>query len=98
MAYKIKFPSTVQVHNVLHISQLKLFKGPLPSSPHIPHWLQGKDSTGQPQPYLILEKRIKKRKNTAVVQFFVQWEGTTAADATWEWADEFEHRFPNFKL
>ena len=98
VAYKIKFLSTVQVHNVLHISQLKLFKGPLPSSPHIPHWLHGKDSACQPQSYLILERRIKKRRNTAVVQFLVQWEGTTAADTTWEWADEFEHRFPNFEL
>jgi hypothetical protein len=31
-------------------------------------------------------------------QLLVQWEGGTAADATWEPLPEFKERYPTFKL
>ncbi|KAJ8425815.1 hypothetical protein Cgig2_028176 [Carnegiea gigantea] len=52
----------------------------------------------EPHPKQILSQRIKKRGSRAAVQYLVEWEGVPATEATWEWAAEFEQRFPHFQL
>jgi len=38
-----------------------------------------------------------KRQNKAAVQYLVQWEGLSEAQASWEMADEFESKYPLFQ-
>ena len=61
VACKLSFSKHFKIHNVLHVSPLKLFKEDLSSQPHIPLRLQGKDAACQPQPKQILSGRIKRR-------------------------------------
>lgn len=41
ITYRLTFPPSVKILNVFHVSQLKPFRGVLPTSPHIPSWLHG---------------------------------------------------------
>lgn len=43
-----------------------------------------------------MDGRIKKRINKAAIQFLVELTGVAPTKAIWEWADEFEKRFPLF--
>ncbi|XP_074300863.1 uncharacterized protein LOC141632197 [Silene latifolia] len=65
VAYKLKLPSTAQIHNVFHVSQLKKFVGTLPMAIHIPTWLQGQPTDHVLQPAAILERRTVKSQNKA---------------------------------
>ena len=35
-----------------------------------------------------------KRKNVATAQYLVQWDGLTEDQANWEYAEEFEKKYP----
>jgi len=48
-------------------------------------------------PCKILARRIVKRKNAVAVQYLVQWEGLTADQASWEFAEDFEGKHPHFE-
>jgi hypothetical protein len=43
-------------------------------------------------------KIIKARLNRGSWELLVQWEGRSAADATWEKIDEFKEAHPEFQL
>nr|GEX97690.1 reverse transcriptase [Tanacetum cinerariifolium] len=49
-------------------------------------------------PVKILDRRMKKRGNAATVFMLVQWENFTPDDATWEWVEDLQRIFPQFKL
>ena len=97
VAYKLNLPEAAQIHPTIHVSQLKAFIGPLPSEPYIPAWLQGSHSAAFKVPHKVLARRIVKRKNAATVQYLVQWEGFSEEDATWEFAEEMEEKYPTFQ-
>jgi len=42
-------------------------------------------------------RRVVKRHNAAAMQYLVQWEGLVEDQATWEYADAFEAKYPNFE-
>ena len=98
VAYKLTFPPSVKIHNVFHVSQLKPFRGTLPSSPHIPSWFHGTAADQVLQPVAILDRRVVQRHNVAAVQYLIQWADQPASEATWVFATTFEAQFPEFPL
>ena len=97
VAYKLKLPESAQIYHTVHVSQLKAFVGTLPTLPYIPAWLQGTDSSVARSPSKILARRIVKRRNATAVQYLVQKEGLTEDQASWEFAEYFEGKYPHFE-
>lgn len=93
MAYRLDLPSSAQIHPVFHVSLLKKAAGPaanptiVPTAPRF-----------QKQPMRVLEDRVVRRRNRFVGQVLVQWMDSPMEDATWEYRDEFQLRFPDFEL
>ena len=50
------------------------------------------------EPIAILERKLVKKGNGAVVYFLVHWSNGTVEDATWEWSEEFIKQFPDFSI
>lgn len=98
VAYKLKLPLKAKIHNVFHVSQLKLFHAQLLQVIHISTWLQGTDPMIVPSklPECILDRRIVKVDNGAHTQYLVKWLHMPVEDATWLVADTFTHQFPTF--
>lgn len=95
---KLTFPSSVKIHNVFHVSQLKGFRGTLPSTPHITTWLKGHHVTQGVQSLAVLDRRVVKGPYVADVQYLVQWADCPASNASWMFASAFEAQFPDFVL
>ncbi|KAL5839257.1 hypothetical protein ACOSQ4_011865 [Xanthoceras sorbifolium] len=84
-----------QIHPVFHVSQLKAKIGSrLTSNPQLPH--AGPDGQLFAQPVAILEHKMVKKHNKAVVQYLIQWSTTSPKDATWEDTDMIRRSFPSF--
>ncbi|GJY04844.1 putative mitochondrial protein [Tanacetum coccineum] len=97
VAYKLQLPSSSQIHPVFHVSQLKLYRGPIPkSSSQLPQI--SKDGLISEEPFAVLDRKMAKKGNTAVVYVLIQWINGTAADATWETYESIAERFPHFDL
>ena len=94
VAYKIDLPAAATIHPVFHVSQLKKHVGN--------HWVQtelpasSKSSLVQPQQ--VIDRRMVKKGNRANTQFLVRWKDLPLTEATWEDAEEFSWRFPQFNL
>jgi len=97
VAYKLNLAASAQIHPTVHVSQLKAFVGTLPTLPCIPAWLQGTDTIVPRRPVKILARKMVKRRNAAVVQYLVQWQGLSEDQASWEFAEEFERKYPEFE-
>lgn len=77
---------------------MKAFHGTLPMATHIPTWFQGHEAGFVPTPAAILDRRVVKFQNHAQVQYLVRWENADVADTSWEAADAFEAKFPDFDI
>ncbi|KAF2316058.1 hypothetical protein GH714_040853 [Hevea brasiliensis] len=80
------------IHNVFHVSQLKHASAPVTASPTLPPMSHIQDA----YPQAILDRRMVKRHNAAATQLLIHWRGLSPADASWEYADELQARFPTF--
>ncbi|XP_076911425.1 uncharacterized protein LOC143569378 [Bidens hawaiensis] len=91
VAYKLDLPQDSHMHPVFHVSLLKKAHGqhsptiPLPAGPRFLF-----------QPRAIIDKRLARKGTKLVSQVLVHWHGVPLADATWEFEDEFQLRFPCF--
>ncbi|XP_074363636.1 uncharacterized protein LOC141704251 [Apium graveolens] len=94
VAYKLKLPSSVGIHDVFHVSQLKAFHGDLPLTVTLPTSKETAAKTRMPQ--AILDRRVQKVHNAVEVQFLVHWKGFLESEATWEVAADFFTQFPEF--
>ena len=94
VAYKLQLPPTAAIHPVFHVSQLKKHVGNhvIQTDPPVP------PKTPLLQPQQVLERRMVKRGNVAATQFLVRWRDLPLTEATWEDANEFQWRFPQFNL
>ncbi|XP_042958052.1 uncharacterized protein LOC122293563 [Carya illinoinensis] len=94
VAYRLELPSSTKIHPVIHVSCLKKKLGqnviPLPTLPPV-------DSQGQvqPEPELILQRRMKKIRNNAVTEVLVKWLGASAEDSTWELLWKLRDQYPH---
>ena len=83
VAYTLQLPLTSLIHPIFHVSQLKLFKGPLP-----PTITPLPDLSVHNRPLLlpisILATRIYSLRGRSVKQVLVQWSHSPPVDATWE--------------
>lgn len=93
VAYKLQLPPASQVHSVFHVSQLK------PSVPsHVPVYTSLPDVVALDVedliPTEILDCRMVKKGNAAIVQVRVRWGSLPDNMATWEDYDVIRTRFP----
>ncbi|KAF5468849.1 hypothetical protein F2P56_012962 [Juglans regia] len=83
VAYKLNLPPSSKIHPVFHVSSLKQNLGdqisPLPTLPPV-------DAEGsvQPEPELILDRRMNKLGNHASTEVLVKWYGASLEDSSWE--------------
>ncbi|GFS46186.1 hypothetical protein Acr_00g0100660 [Actinidia rufa] len=96
VAYELKLPDSAHIHPVFHVSLLKKKLGqhvtPNPILPPV-----SDEGVLQMEPVAVLDRRMVKRNNEAVVQWLVQWSRTFPEDATWIDYDEFHSKFPDFQ-
>ena len=94
MAYKLTLPPHVRVHDVFHVSLLKIY---VHDASHIVDWnVIQVEPEGEflPEPLQILEREeIELRKQT-VARVKVQWKHFTFEEATWESEADMMERYP----
>jgi hypothetical protein len=92
VAYKLDLPAGSKVHPVFHISQLKPF---IPKYSLVFTQLPVADLQSELMvPECILERRMVKKDNAAVVQVLVKWSAFPATEATWEDYYGLRDRYP----
>ncbi|GKE56127.1 retrotransposable element Tf2 [Tanacetum coccineum] len=96
VAYKLELPAQSQIHDVFHIYQLKKCSGKVLQGGELPH-CDGQ-SLIQAEPMAILDRKLKKVGNAAVVFVLVHWPYSSKEDATWESIKYIQARFPHFNV
>ncbi|PKI61860.1 hypothetical protein CRG98_017758 [Punica granatum] len=97
VAYRLKLPTSAQIHPIFHVSQLKKAIGSTNCSTELPT-PDNVSGDANKQPSAILERRLVRRGNKAAAQVLVHWTNTSPTEATWEYTDELRWRFPQFDL
>lgn len=93
VAYRLELPSSSQVHNVFHVSQLKDYRPDYtPVFADLPQ-LPSLDAIDT-EPESVLDRRLVKKGNNAAPQVLIKWSGLPADAATWEDWEILKVRFP----
>jgi hypothetical protein len=92
LAYRLQLPPKARIHDVFHVVFLKKFEGVPPAAvPHLPPI--NHNCT------LAVPSRVKRARPTGTSwELLVFWEGHDAADASCVDVQDFEDRYPDFKL
>ena len=95
VAYQLELPAGSKVHNVFHVSQLKLKIG---KKKVVQSVLSGLDTDGtfKVLPTAILDRQLVKRHNKPATMVLVQWTSGGRDDATWEFWEDIQKKFPEF--
>jgi hypothetical protein len=94
VSYMIALPSSMNVHNVFHVSLLKKY---LHDPNHVIDWrLIQVETEGdfQVQPLLVMDKKVKMLRNRVIEMVKVQWTSYGPEDATWEHEDSMRAKYP----
>ena len=94
VAYELSLPQNAAIHNVFHVSQLKAFRGQVTTTVPLPNC--SNDGLIAASPVKVLERKIAKVGNRAVVYWLTQWSNGSIDDATWEVATEVQAKHPSF--
>lgn len=88
-------PPEAKIHDNFHVSQLKRYKGKLVQIQcDLPSFWEMKAK----EPKSILERRMIKQGNCAVMQVLIKWKNEDVLDATWEDFQVMKEWFPGFNL
>jgi len=97
VAYKLKLPEERAVHLVFHVSLLRTKVGEVAI---VSQALPIVDEEGRVKvyPVTILERKLMKKDNRAVVAGLIQWSNSFPEDATWKELIEIQLQFPEFSI
>jgi hypothetical protein len=92
LAYRLRLPAKVRIHDVIHVAYLKKFEGDAPTviAP-LPPVVHGR---AVPVPAAV----VRARPTLDSWEILVRWVGRDHADATWEELQQFKNTNPDFKL
>ncbi|GJU63127.1 putative nucleotidyltransferase, ribonuclease H [Tanacetum coccineum] len=91
VAYRLDLQDETQIHPVFHVSLLKLAGGapnkviPIPTDAYF--FLQLSR---------VFDRKVVKRGSQVAMKILVKWKAHMAQEATWEFLDEMQLRFPDF--
>jgi hypothetical protein len=92
VAVRLALPAGARIHDVFHVGLLKKFRGEPPAAtPPLPPLRHG---ALDPEP----ARAVRYRVVGGVPQALIQWQGATAASATWEDTAAFRAKYPAFQL
>jgi hypothetical protein len=92
VAVRLALPPEARVHDVFHVGLLKKFHGDPPSTtPPLPPLCHG---AIDPTP----ARAVRYRITGGVPQALIQWQGASAASATWDDTAAFRAKYPAFQL
>lgn len=95
VAYRLQLPEGSSVHPVFHVSLLKKKVGSRSSvSTELPR--MGQEGQFLVYPVKLLDRRMIKKGNRAVIQWLVQWSHAIPEDASWEDAAAIAEQYPDF--
>jgi hypothetical protein len=99
VAYKLELPpSLAEVHNILHVSQLKKYlKAPVDVV--LPEVAPLELDLIYPEhPIKILDQKSRVTRRKTIKFYKVQWSNHTVEEATWKSEDFLRSRHPDFEL
>jgi len=97
VAYKLNLPVGAKLHPVFHVSLLKEHLGPaLTELGKVPDL----DDHGllTTEPVAIVDRKLGRKGNRAVVYLLVQWANKPREEAIWELYSDMEAKYPSFNL
>ncbi|XP_026452183.1 uncharacterized protein LOC113352590 [Papaver somniferum] len=94
VAYKLELPASSRIHPVVHVSQLKLKVG---STTSVEQVLPDIIDYEKWEPDSILDRRMYKKGSGAGTKWLIKWKNHAQEDTTWEDADDFIAKFPEFE-
>jgi len=97
VAYKLQLPPGSAMHPVFHVSLLRKKIGKVAI---VSQTLPIVDDEGRVKVYpaTILERKLMKKGNTAVVAGLIQWSNSFPEDATWEELTKLQLQFLDFNI
>lgn len=97
MAYKIKLPKDAKIHQVFHISLLKIYHQ---DNDIHPTTLPTKFTEGKPiiTPIKILNIKRLLQYNQYITKLLVHWEGLQLEDASWIMLIGLQRAYPSFNF
>lgn len=95
VAYQLELPDNSGVHNVIHVSQLKLCSAAA-TAKVINHPAVPASFAADKEPEAILDRKMVKRGSVAATKVLVKWKGLPPELATWEFYYDLLKDFPKF--